>query len=174
MAHERYTNIMLDGRSATLSAGGTELTFNIPEYYYKEISEKDDIYITLMHAQYMGLETGLKTWTMIQSEVLITSSKSGNTTNTYNDFVIGMFDNNIDATNKTVQATNKNYVKDMHMKIQKFNDITLKVRLQGAFLDFSTNANGINQNYNKFYIQLKNYINKEQTDLINNQNQHAK
>lgn len=176
MAHERYTNIMLDGRNATLSADGTEMTWNTPEYYFKDVSEKDDIYLSLMHAQYLGVDAGMNTWAGVQSEVLLKSSKLSNTTNTSNDVIIGMFDNAVDPTVgiNTVQSTNKNYVKDMHMKIQKFNEITLCVRHQGDYLDFTTNANGINKDYNKFYIQLKNYIDKEQTDLTNNQNQYAK
>lgn len=163
---ESYTNILLDGIDADLSADGYTFTWNTPQHYFKDIiTDEDDIYISLYHCQYMGVVDPLKTWPITQTEILLTNQNLQNTTNTNKDNTIGMYDNIINATNKTVTGTRENHIRDMRFKIGKFNEISIKIRLQGDLLDFSALGNGVSQNFCKFYIQLRKVRNRDQKEF---------
>ena len=152
--------IYLDGNSATLT-DGTYLKWNIPDYYYKNVSDRDEIYITLENAQLMGTITTLKTKYMESLEVICsTNIRDYSNTKANNENVIGMFDCTVDVTNLTATCIRENHLKNSLFKVGKFTDFTILIRHQEIPLSFTSDVDGINKNNCKFMLKIT-YINDD-------------
>lgn len=172
---ENKNYIYLDGRNATLT-DNNYLTWQIPEHYYKNVPESEDLYLSLEHCQFHGTLT-LKTLNMPNAEI-IADTRIINGVSTYagNENVIGFYDCFTDTVDTgadpvvpvpIVQGIRENHLKDCRFKIQRFNTITLSVRMQGSLVNFTTNANGISQDYCKFLIKLTNIKDNNQIAFKN-------
>jgi hypothetical protein len=142
--------IVLDGNESTL-IDNYYLKWQIPSYYFKNIENKDDVFMTLISCQFNGVFATAHNDNIKTAEV-ICDVPFQNYSNTNNNNVLAIVQT---STDNIADSTSCDLIQEKIMyKINQFNDITISVLNQGEYLDWTTVGADVNKDFCKFILKL--------------------
>jgi hypothetical protein len=161
MEKERYNYIVLDSESGGGAVDENKVqwdndtrtaTWNIYDYLFSEYEHGDNIYIELVSTSFtvqpydendIAIQTFSTNATVEVSDVFINNQKSTNTKQILDIIPTSIFVNSLtnESDEYSVSPTNVQH-RNMKLKVNKFNKISLNVRLDNEYLNLTNMAIG--------------------------------